>query len=244
MISLLRLILSPDWRVGIGQEGAAPDFRGRLQQLQRLCQLLPRLVLCSSLVLTLALSLGGTVGGQAANAAVLLDSQPVASLSLPLSFRALTAASLEGVAGGSAFHFAGKRPSNLGASKGSLAACPSTPNCVSSQAMDEVHQIEAIDYAASGLSTRQVMQALKQIVDDSERAEVLRTEEGYLYAEFTSRLMGFVDDVEFLCDAEHQRIEVRSASRLGESDLGINRRRIESIRTQLQSLLDDTETST
>ena len=64
-------------------------------------------------------------------------------------------------------------------------------------------------------------------------ARIIDSEDNYLYAEFTSRLMGFVDDVEFLYDPDAGITHVRSASRLGYSDMGVNRKRIESIRDSL-----------
>lgn len=127
------------------------------------------------------------------------------------------------------------RPQTLGLQDGSLAPCPNTPNCVGSQATDPDHAIAALSYSGS---PRQAMQALKQVIDDSVRAEVLKAEDGYLYAEFTSRLMGFVDDVEFAFDPERSQIQLRSASRLGESDLGVNRKRIETIRAQFEALVE------
>ncbi len=167
------------------------------------------------------------------------------SLGLSLSFQSQAAwatalnstssASLA-VAGTSAFHFEGDRPLSLGLQDdGRLLTCPETPNCVSSEDSDSEHQIAPIRY---DVPTRKAMQALKQVIDDSERAEVLKADEGYIYAEFTSRLLGFVDDVEFAFDSQQQEIHVRSASRLGQSDLGVNRKRIETIRTELAALLE------
>ena len=65
------------------------------------------------------------------------------------------------------------------------------------------------------------------------RTNIIKETNNYLYAEFASKLMGFVDDVEFYLDDNSKTIQVRSASRLGESDLGVNRQRIEGIRTLL-----------
>ena len=64
-------------------------------------------------------------------------------------------------------------------------------------------------------------------------AQIISEQDQYLYAEFTSRLMGFVDDVEFLADPAAGLVHVRSASRLGHSDLGVNRKRIEDLRSSL-----------
>jgi uncharacterized protein (DUF1499 family) len=66
-------------------------------------------------------------------------------------------------------------------------------------------------------------------------AEIVKREPGYLYVQFTTRLMKYVDDAEFWFDPDKQVIQVRSASRLGKSDLGVNRERIEFIRQKLDS---------
>jgi uncharacterized protein (DUF1499 family) len=123
------------------------------------------------------------------------------------------------------FHFSGPRPKNLGVQNGQLAPCPSTPNCISSQAPDVAHQIPPI--AASNLT--KIKAAIAQIPD----ATLISETDNYLYAEFTSSLMGFVDDVEFYLDEASGVVQVRSASRLGESDLGANRQRISQIRSML-----------
>lgn len=128
------------------------------------------------------------------------------------------------------FAFAGKRPTNLGVQAGRLTACPGTPNCVCSQDSDPGHQIAPLTYQSTPAAA---LAALKQIVETSERVQVISQTEDYLYAEFTSKLMGFVDDVEFYLDPAAKVIHVRSASRLGKSDLGVNRKRVELIREKL-----------
>lgn len=143
------------------------------------------------------------------------------------------------VAGGSMFHFAGDRPTNLGIVANHLQGCPESPNCVSSQSPDDEHHVDPIPFKGN---SRRAMQALKHAIDDSERAEVIKSEENYLYAEFTSQLMGFVDDVEFYVNEEAKEIELRSASRMGESDLGVNRKRVEALRQQFWALLDSEAT--
>ena len=70
-----------------------------------------------------------------------------------------------------------------------------------------------------------------------ERVNIARDEPGYLYAEFTTRLMGFVDDAEFHLDEKSGVIDVRSASRLGRKDFGVNRARIEGIRAKISAAL-------
>ena len=80
------------------------------------------------------------------------------------------------------------------------------------------------------------MAKLKGAIESLGKTKIITATDNYLYAEFTSALMGFVDDVEFLVDDGAKVIQVRSASRLGESDLGVNRKRIETIRTQLNQV--------
>ena len=143
-----------------------------------------------------------------------------------------------GAAGGIALHtalttgdtvFAGKRPDYLGVKDGQLARCKRSPNCVSSQADpgDAGHYIAPIAFKGSAL---QAITEVRKAVDAMPRTLVVRHEENYLYAEFTSKLMGFVDDVEFTFDEKAGAIHVRSASRLGRRDFGVNRARIEAIR--------------
>jgi uncharacterized protein (DUF1499 family) len=129
--------------------------------------------------------------------------------------------------------FAGKRPNNLGVRDGKLAACPNSPNCVSSQSTDAVHQIAPLTFTTS---PEQAIANLKSIIQSLPRTTIISESQDYLYAEFKSALMGFVDDVEFYLDRNANLIQVRSASRLGQSDLGVNRQRIETIRAKLTEL--------
>ncbi|MEO0409623.1 MAG: DUF1499 domain-containing protein [Cyanobacteria bacterium P01_A01_bin.135] len=126
--------------------------------------------------------------------------------------------------------FSGTRPNNLGVTDGQLTACPGSPNCVSSQSPqgDGEHYIAPID--CSGIDNP--MAKLRTIVSGMERTTIVNESEDYLYAEFKTALMGFVDDVEFYWDRGANAVQVRSASRLGQSDLGVNRKRIEAIRAQ------------
>ena len=140
-----------------------------------------------------------------------------------------TLATLPGLAG----LFAGDRPTNLGLNHGQLAACPATPNCVASQNVDAEHEIAPLSYDSE---PAMAMANLITVINGLPRSAIVEQTDQYLYAEFTSRLMGFVDDVEFYVDPTHKLIQVRSAARLGESDLGVNRKRIETIRSKLQAL--------
>jgi uncharacterized protein (DUF1499 family) len=129
--------------------------------------------------------------------------------------------------------FSGTRPDNLGVHDGRLAPPKRTPNSVSSQAdrnADAAHYIEPLRYAGDA---RQAWTALRQVIDGMQRVKVITSDPNYLYAEFSTRLMGYVDDTEFYLDEKAGVIQVRSASRLGSSDFGVNRERIESIRAKL-----------
>ena len=125
--------------------------------------------------------------------------------------------------------FAGKRPDNLGVNNGQLASCPNSPNCVSSQTQpsDTVHYIEALTYTST---PEEALSKLKAVIESLPRTKIITETDSYLYAEFKSALMGYVDDVEFYIEKDTQKIHVRSASRLGQSDLGVNRKRVETIR--------------
>lgn len=127
------------------------------------------------------------------------------------------------------FSFSGTRPANLGVVDGKLLACPNSPNCVSSQSTDAEHKIAPLTYTGE---PAQALDNLKAVISSMPRTKIITAEGNYIYAEFTSALMGYVDDVEFYLNADKGIIEVRSASRLGESDLGVNRNRVEAIRAQ------------
>ena len=122
----------------------------------------------------------------------------------------------------------------LGVNSGQLMSCPDKPNCVSSQATDAEHFIDPIHFTG----TRQTaLDRLLKILKVLERTKIIVTEENYLHVEFTSKVFGFVDDVEFYfpsTQTEKIIINMRSASRLGHSDLGANQKRIEQIRNAFE----------
>ena len=131
----------------------------------------------------------------------------------------------------------GSRPVNLGARDGRLAPCKRTPNCVSSQAdvnKDAGHYIAPIRIQGSA---RDAWAALRSMLRAKPRVELVVYKDNYLYAEFASRIMGFIDDVEFVLDEKAGVIHVRSASRLGRSDFGVNRDRIETIRSRIAAAI-------
>ncbi len=131
----------------------------------------------------------------------------------------------------------GTAPADLGAREGRLKAPSTSPNSVSSQTelwpghpQAAQARIAPLPLAGDGAAT---MARLQAIVQATPGARVVTVEPGYLYATFTTPLMKYTDDVEFLLDAAAGVVHVRSASRLGRSDLGANRQRIEAIRAQL-----------
>ncbi|MFH1138664.1 MAG: DUF1499 domain-containing protein [Pseudomonadota bacterium] len=115
----------------------------------------------------------------------------------------------------------------LGIKAGRLRPCPESPNCVSSQSPDEKHFAPPLLHEGDRAGA---LSRLAGIVTSLERAKVVEIGEDYLRAEFTSRVFRFVDDVEFRFDSDGRTIHFRSASRVGWSDLGVNRKRVEAIR--------------
>jgi uncharacterized protein (DUF1499 family) len=113
-----------------------------------------------------------------------------------------------------------------------LKPCPSSPNCVSSLAEeDSNHRVPPLSWTGE---LTQAKGRLRQAVLAAGNATFVVEEDMYWYIEFRSRLFRFVDDVEFLFDLASKQIHVRSASRVGHSDLGVNRKRVEKIRALFQ----------
>lgn len=126
--------------------------------------------------------------------------------------------------------FAGQVPPELGLHDGRLAGCPPRPNCVSSVASDADHRVAPLPL--TGDATAAMLQ-VAEVVRGEPGASVVTQRPDYLHAEFESAVFGFVDDVEF--HAGRGRIDVRSASRLGYYDFGVNRRRVERLRAVLDA---------
>lgn len=124
-----------------------------------------------------------------------------------------------------------KRPDTLGLTEGKLRGCPSSPNCVCSwnDASDSEHYIEPLTIPAG---VDQPMETLIGAIESFPRTKIITREDNYLHAEFTTRLLRFVDDVEFQIVPEEQLIHIRSASRIGYYDLGTNRKRVAQIRAE------------
>lgn len=131
--------------------------------------------------------------------------------------------------------FAGPVPDHLGVTNQQLAPCPASPNCVTSQGPpeDKNHYIAPLTYTKDRQTTQAQMIKILGVVP---RTIIVEQNDGYIHAESTSRLMGFVDDLEFYFPPDRSVIEWRSAARLGESDLGVNRRRLEQIRLAFTDL--------
>ena len=117
-----------------------------------------------------------------------------------------------------------------------LAPCPSSPNCVSTlaPAEDTRHAIAPYRYHKSRAEAKE---AVKATIASLPRTKLVDEEEAYLHYEFTSWLLRFVDDVEFVVDDESKTIHFRSASRIGYGDYGVNRDRMEAIRILVETKL-------
>ncbi|MEN8260823.1 MAG: DUF1499 domain-containing protein [Pseudomonadota bacterium] len=112
-----------------------------------------------------------------------------------------------------------------------LPPCLASPNCVSSLAMDADHRVEPILLRGSG---KDALERLANIITGMHRSRIIEQRELFLHATFTSLVFRFVDDVHVRVDEDNQRIDLRSASRVGYWDLGVNRRRVEEIRKRFE----------
>lgn len=142
-----------------------------------------------------------------------------------------------GIAAGQLGFLRGTAPTDLGVRDGKLKPPSATENSVTSQAalypdhpQRDYAAIAPLPVTGEGPAT---IARIKAIVQGMEGASVVKSEPAYLYAQFTTRVMKFVDDVEFWYDSAKNMIEVRSASRLGSKDLGANRKRVDAVRAAL-----------
>ncbi len=120
-----------------------------------------------------------------------------------------------------------------GLEKKILPPCSNTPNCVSSQATDKLHYI--LPYKISG-DPKRAWAEFRKVVSAHDRMQISHESEDTLHAEATSLILQFVDDIDAVLDAKAGLIHIRSASRVGHSDFGVNRKRIENLRAQLRKL--------
>jgi len=125
---------------------------------------------------------------------------------------------------------ASRPPESLGLHASALSPCPSSPNCVSSDASDPSHRVAPFELA---LPASEAWHAARSAVAALPRTVVLTQTPDYLHAESSSALFGFVDDLELHLRSSENLIAVRSASRLGYGDLGVNRARVEKLRALL-----------
>src|SRR4249919_2974615 len=128
---------------------------------------------------------------------------------------------------------AGERPDGLGLRDGRLAPCKPSPNCVASQtdrAADPAHYVAPLALRGDPAPG---WDAIVAIVRAGPRVQIVVVRPGYLHAEYASRVFGFVDDVELALDPVAKLVHVRSASRLGYGDFGVNRARIEDLRARV-----------
>jgi uncharacterized protein (DUF1499 family) len=127
-------------------------------------------------------------------------------------------------------------PQNIGVTNGQLSPCPDTPNCVSTggPSTDAEHFMPAIVYTSdASFAMTQILRA----VSSMPRSKVIKQDDTYLHVEFRSRIMRFVDDVEFYMDDANKLIHFRSAARLGKGDMGVNRKRMTELTEKIKAAL-------
>jgi uncharacterized protein (DUF1499 family) len=137
---------------------------------------------------------------------------------------------------------------SLGVQDGTLTPCPASPNCVSTQAdgNDATHYVEPIPFESIGGTLENATRAVElaaQWVENREDGEIVERSDTYLRAVFTSDVFGFKDDVEVYAAQSEGLIHFRSASRVGQGDMGVNRKRYEDFRAVLSGEARATKTS-
>jgi len=120
---------------------------------------------------------------------------------------------------------------------GQLAPCPKTPNCVSSDAAETSQAVPPLLFNPEAVTAAMAWEKAQEAVKSLPGAKITNVTATYLSAECTSGTFGFVDDLELLLNLERAEISLRSASRVGHSDLGANRKRVELLRTRFEALL-------
>ena len=124
-------------------------------------------------------------------------------------------------------------PAYLGLKNQLLSPCPLTPNCVSSQEINTKNQIQPITFEDS---LEQTKERIYRVINSMHDTRIITQKELYWHVEFTSKLLRYIDDVEFYFDVPQSQIHVRSASRRGYWDFGVNRRRVERIRSKFEEM--------
>jgi uncharacterized protein (DUF1499 family) len=126
-----------------------------------------------------------------------------------------------------------KRPANLGVTENKLAECPPHDNCVSTFETEPMHAIAPLPFTGT---VEAEMQKWMKILSNYPRAKVIKTTTNYIYAEFRSMMWRFIDDVEIFVDETQKLTHIRSASRVGTNDYGMNRNRVEDLKSRYQQL--------
>lgn len=125
-----------------------------------------------------------------------------------------------------------KPPTDLGVKDGQLTDCPSSPNCVGSQSSAESHQMPAWSFEDDAAAAKQ---RLLKAIQSVPRSKIVEQTEHYIRVEYTTAILRFVDDAEFLIKPETKQIHFRSASRIGRSDLGANRKRMSQVKAAFEA---------
>jgi len=136
---------------------------------------------------------------------------------------------------GIGIRFGPKGQPRVGLVDGRLSPCPSTPNCVSSETGPGPAFVAPFEFRGTAESA---WHNVKRAVQEA-GGTIQKEQPGYLWASFTTRWLHFVDDVEFRLDRDHHVIHMRSASRIGRSDFGVNKKRVERLRLRLRSASPD-----
>ena len=129
-------------------------------------------------------------------------------------------------------------PENLGLKNQMLSPCPVTPNCVSSQEKNSNKRIQPIIIEDS---IEQAKERISKVINSMRGARIITQKDFYWHVEFTTQPLRFIDDVEFYFEGSQLLIHLRSASRRGYWDLGVNRRRIGTIRSKFEKLTNDND---
>jgi uncharacterized protein (DUF1499 family) len=127
---------------------------------------------------------------------------------------------------------AGKPPEKRGLDDGNLLACPDRPNCVSTAEGPAARYVTPFEYSGK---REEAIATILQIVREMRNTNIREKGDGYLWVECSSKILGFVDDLEIYFPVEKKLVYIRSASRLGYSDFGVNRRRVEKIRAHFNN---------
>ncbi|MBZ9687198.1 DUF1499 domain-containing protein [Clostridium estertheticum] len=118
-------------------------------------------------------------------------------------------------------------PNNLGVTNGKLAQMPNKPNAVSSQTEEKDKKVEPLEFKGNLNDSKQQM---IKVIENYGNAKIVKNDTNYIYVVFTTGIMKYHDDVEFYFDESKKLIQIRSASRIGYSDMGLNRERYNKLR--------------